>query len=415
MGASLSANDLEIEKAKPLSDKLKTMAFPLLFQQSEILNRLFGKAKSLSLSDLIYQACILIYELKNIMLYDYHQKRLVYSFYSNLAFLPEEVKGTIKDKLSLKIIPLDLEITVFITQKMLLSWWNKKQTIKDIFNSPATLSLYIKQINKEVKQAFLKQDTKLIIYGGQPLDDKEKRDMSVVLGRKMVTNNPKIAFSPEETYISKKQCVINYAESSFFIVDYSKKMFTAFQIENKPYLLQKGMVIQLSLTHRFFIDELSPEVEISQDEEDKILRMKQLKKLNNKDHEIGTPYVIETKQNNKELGLRFIDGDLMNNKFSFKSLNLITIGRSKKNNIQILNKNVSKYHCQIYFNERFGWLIQENLVTKSFEYPPSLGGTQVLLKNYDEIQNKIENSKEWVLQKDIVLAVGKTLFSIDME
>lgn len=38
-------------------------------------------------------------------------------------------------------------------------------------------------------------------------------------------------------------------------------------------------------------------------------------------------------------------------------------------------------------------------ITKSFEYPPSLGGTQVLLKSYDEIKNKIENSKEWVLHR----------------
>lgn len=63
------------------------MTFPIQYQQTEILNRLFGKKNSLSLSDLIYKVCILIYELKDIILYDYHQKRLVYSFYSNLAYL----------------------------------------------------------------------------------------------------------------------------------------------------------------------------------------------------------------------------------------------------------------------------------------------------------------------------------------
>ncbi len=413
MGSSLTKKDLTADKSLPWTEKLKDLALTNTEEKLEATNRIFKSSETIKISSLLFSICLLLIELKDLSIQDFHQKRLALSFFRIYkASYEHKSKGSI---VSLDNLPLDLKITKKIFEEMVNKWWNDSKEINKIFIIPMKLNLTVLSIATYVQNNPLELNNRFIIYGGQPLDTSQKTSsLNIIIGRKASNHQPNIPFSEEEPYISRNQCIIGFAcPSDFYMIDSSKTINTSFLIPAGFMCpLKPSMVIEMALVHRFYIDLIEPLI-ISEevDEEKGILRIKNVEE--NKENKLN-----EEKINKDQiLRIKFFNGELKNQIFVLKPKEkneVFSIGRDAKNSIQISDSKIDAKCADILFHEIYGWVIRasgiaEQEIQMNFN---AENGVCVLAKIYEEIRDGKESQKIKI-EAGMLISIGQTVFMLD--
>lgn len=420
MGSVITKKDLTTGKSLSLSDQINNLSITTNDQKREVINVLFEANDTIPFSTFISNLFVLLIK-KNLNLQDYHKKRIALSFFK--CFYSTDLKTSIN---SMKDIPLELPITKKIFEHMLKNWWNDKNQRSKIFLEPSKLVLRILSIANYVKNNPLGLNNRFIIYGGQPLESSQKEfALNIIFGRKTNNNQPDIAFSEEEPYISRKQCKIGFSNpSDFFLVDYSKTVNTNFIIASGTRcILEPSMVIEINLLHRFFVDIIQPDnIDEEVNIEEGVFTSVSLDEKKENPEKIDESFKKKLKENerkNPHLKLKFINGPLKNQIFNLrpkKPMESFGIGKNVKNLIQITDVNLC---AQVLFHEKFGWIIEipkfeEDEKTENKEKWVKKEIVCTLAKNFEELRDGKE-SKQIKIMEGMMINIGETIFQADFE
>ena len=412
MGSSLTKKDLTFDKSLPFPEKIKDLSVTTPVLKKEAIHRLFKEAETLTVSTLLFGICVLLIELKDLNIQDYHQRRMALSFFRSYSKTNQSLV------INLENLPLEMTVTKKIFDDMLTKWWNESKEISQIFLIPMKLTLQVLDVASYVKDNTIEINNRFIIYGGQPLDTSQKVcPLNIIIGRKAFGFSPNIPFSEEEPYVSRKHCMIGFScPLDFYLVDYSKSLNTSIMIpRNRICILKPSMVIEIGLIHRCFIDWMEPFLDPpeSEEDEDLVVRIdyveKNTEKINpNKDSKVPM------------LKLRFFNGLIKNHLFTLKprdKSDSFTIGRDPQNFIQIADSNVGVKCGEIIFHEKYGWILRasgseegDGIIQDKKNLLPENGNEMcVLAKCYEEVRDG-KDSQKIKLAKEMLIRIGQTVF-----
>ena len=356
MGSSLTKKDLKADRALPLMEKMKDLSITTSAGKKEAFYRIFKDAEKITVTTLLFNICILLIELKDLNIQDYHQQRIALSFFSFYSSINHKV-------IDMEDLPLEMPITKKIFDDMLNKWWNDNKEISQIFLIPMRLTLHVVDIASYVKDNTLEINNRFIIFGGQPLDPTQKIcNLNILIGRKTSGTAPNIPFSQEEPFVSRKHSMIGFSYPlDFYLIDFSKTLNTSFMIpKNRFCLLKPSMVIEFGLIHRFFVDLIEPFVDppANQEDEDLIVRIDNIEEKKNE-----SPEENEISSKDPTLRIKFFNGLLKNLVFLLKpkeKKSSFTIGRDPENFIHIPDVNLDTKCGEILFDEKYGWIIKSS-------------------------------------------------------
>lgn len=84
----------------------------------------------------------------------------------------------------------------------------------------------------------------------------------------------------------------------------------------------------------------------------------------------------------------------------------VRIGRASDCEVVIRDKNLSRYHCRIYYQKDIGWIIHDGCEKqgKTMEYTPSKNGTWLFIQSDMAINDGvIFKNSEFVFEVRIIL------------
>ena len=172
-----------------------------------------------------------------------------------------------------------------------------------------------------------------------------------------------------------------------------------FKVEEKPYSLIPGMVIQLGLNTQFKVLYANPlPTEKNSDynmlfsfEKDKFAEFLVSEKVETtEEYNLKFNKFIKTYPNKFENEQRFVRLECISgpekghifdftDKIAYKQMKY-SIGKLlSRNEVTLSDVTISNVHCTIEINEQYGWLIKEE--------EPSALGTYIMLPNYEQLKN----------------------------
>lgn len=428
-------------------ERLKSLDISLAEAKKLLSPKLFGSSgDSTTLARLIHEICVLIISRKALNLQDYHQKRLALSFYRVFLALSPQTREKSEEIDARTAIPLELPVNQKLFAQMFEKWWKSPQTREDLA-IPARLSLEIQATAAFVQENPLEIGSRLIIYGGQPLDPtsaSKPNALRILFGRKAkgpaeIAAN--VAFSEEEAYISRKQCSIGYEHSrfSFVLQEHSRNsLISGFLLPcAHRCVLRKSLLFDVGLTQRFFVDFLQPIATKSQDEtpedDGRTLVIREAEEII-AEKSAKVAKIAESLEENADfstitpfLRLKCVAGCLKNQVFSFKLEDFKenwTIGRDSQCFVRISDSNIARNCAKIAFDKEIGWIIEstaeprEDLFGGSSENPvklPKKGAEiAILAKTYEEMRDRVD-SKRLILQENALISVAETVFSVNFD
>lgn len=431
------------------SERLKTLDISLSDAKKLLFPTLF-RGDSTTLARLIHEVCLLLISRKSLNLQDYHQKRLALSFYRVFLSLSPQTREKSQEIDARTAIPLQMAINQKLFTQMFEKWWKNPQTREELA-IPSRLALEIITNASFVNANPLEIGTRLIIYGGQPLDPaaaSKPNSLQIIFGRKtrdIAENAVNIAFSGEEAYISRKQCSIGYENSqfSFFFQDHSRKSLSSgFLLGCKQRCaLKNSLVFEIGLTQRFYVDFLQPSLarnqedlfedggetlfirEIPEESEEKAAKLLTNSQKKSEKLEESANFSRKT----PFIRLKCIAGCLKNQVFSLKLEDFReswTIGRDSESFVRIPESCVARNCARIAFDKEIGWVIEsigetrEDLLEENKENTaklPKKGSEIVILaKTYEELRDG-KDSKKLILRENMMINIAETVFSVNFD
>ncbi|CAG9310209.1 unnamed protein product [Blepharisma stoltei] len=292
---------------------------------------------------------------------------------------------------------------------------SSNQTVHNPVQYASYLTLRVSSLH-EANERIKKGQTFKISPQGYLYSKNLKYDGITTIGRK-ITQSPVDLCFPDSAISARHAQIAFHPKKGYSLVDLGSTGGTYIEV-SKPLLLSVGLMVQLASSDIFVVKDLRldfipsaliPEtffklrsqhsnIIIEESEQDITnLQLEESKNIEEvKNEEIKTMSIIE---------IEFVlKGQHKGQVFRFTKNQEITLGRLPENTIQLNDPYVSSIHCRIRFEERIGWVLEDN---------GSANKTWLSLSNYFPFQNK-EPSPPVLLEDGMHIKIGNIDFQVSL-